>query len=71
MPSKSSPIGFSKKETIELKVINPLLPGIEASMNVIINSDVEKPCKGTKKKCTDLGFKNKRVGRQISRKLRN
>jgi hypothetical protein len=71
MPSKSSPTGFSEQETVELKVIDPLVPEIDASLNVIINPDVEKPRKGTKKKCTDLGFKNKRAGRQISRKLRN
>jgi hypothetical protein len=71
MSSKSSPAGFPEQETVELKVIDPLVPEIDASLNVIIKSDVEKPCKGTKQQCTDLGFKNKKAGRLISRKLRN
>jgi hypothetical protein len=54
-----------------LKVIDPLVPEIDAILNVIINSGVEKPCKGTKQQCTDLGFKNKKAGHLISRKLRN
>jgi hypothetical protein len=49
MPSKSSPTGFSEQETVELKVIDPLVPEIDASPNVIIKSDVEKPCKGNKR----------------------
>ena len=65
MPSKSSPTRFSEQETVQLKVIDPLVPETDASLNVIINPDVEKPHKGTKKKCTDLGFKNKRAGHQI------
>ena len=71
MPSKSSPTGRFEQETVELKVIDSLVPEIDAILNVIINLDVEKPRKGTKRKFTDLGFKNKRVGHQISRKLRN
>jgi hypothetical protein len=69
--SKSSLAGFPKKETVELKVIDPLVPEIDASLNVIIKSGVEKPCKGPKQQCTDLGFKNKKAGHLISRKLRN
>jgi hypothetical protein len=71
MSSKSSPTGFPKKETVELKVIDPLVPEIDASLNIIIKSDVEKPRKGPKQHCTDLGFKNKKAGHLISRKLRN
>jgi hypothetical protein len=71
MPSKSSPTGFSEQGNVKLKVINPFVPEIEVSPIVIINPDVEKPREGITKKCTDLGFKNKRAGRQISRKLRN
>jgi hypothetical protein len=37
MPSKSSPTGFSEQETVELKVIDPFVPEIDASLNVIIN----------------------------------
>jgi hypothetical protein len=54
-----------------LKVIDPLVPVIDASLNVMIKSDVKKPCKGTKQQCTDLWFKNKKAGHLISRKLRN
>jgi hypothetical protein len=71
MPSKSSPTGFSEQGNVELKVNNPFVPEIEAIPNVSINLDVEKPREGIKKKCTDLGFKNKRAGHQISRKFRN
>jgi hypothetical protein len=71
MSSKSSPTRYYEQGNVELKVINPFVPEIEVSLNVIINLDVEKPREGIKKKCTDLGFKNKRAGRQISRKLRN
>jgi hypothetical protein len=52
-------------------VIDPFSSEIEAISNDIINPDVEKPHKGLKKKCTDLGFKNKRAIHQILRKLRN
>jgi len=71
MSSKSSPIGFSEKETVELKVIDPLVPEIDSILNILINPNVEKPCKGTKKKCIDLGFKKKRAGHQILRKIKN
>jgi hypothetical protein len=71
MSSKSLPTRFPEKETIELKVIDPLVPEIDASLNVIINSDIKKPCKGTKQQCPDLGFNNKKAGHLISRKLRN
>jgi hypothetical protein len=71
MPSKSSPTRFFEKGTVELKVIDLLVLEIDVILNVIINLDVEKPQKGTNKKCTELGFKNKRAGRKISRRLRN
>jgi hypothetical protein len=65
MPSKPS----SEKKNVELEVIEPLMPKIDTSPNVML--DVEKPCKQTKKKCTDLGFQNKKLGHLISRKLKN
>jgi hypothetical protein len=71
MPSKPSSAEFPEQETVELGVIDPLMPKIDASPNVIVKPDVEKPCKANKKKCTDLGFKNKKAGHLISRKLRN
>jgi hypothetical protein len=71
MSSKSSPTRFFEQGNVELKVIDPFIPEIEVSRNVIINPDVEKPREGIKNKCTDLGFKNKRAGLQILRKLRN
>ena len=71
MSSKYSPTGFYKQGNVELKFINPFFPEIEVSLNVIIKRDVEKPHEGIKKKCTDLGFKNKRVGLQILRNIRN
>jgi hypothetical protein len=53
--------------TDELKGNGPHVPVNDAS----VKSDVKKFSKGTKQQCTDSGFKNKKVGRLISRKLRN
>jgi hypothetical protein len=71
MPRKPSYAKFPKQETVELGVIEPLMPKIDASLNVIVKPDVEKPCKETKKNCIDLGLKNKKAGHLISRNLRN
>jgi hypothetical protein len=71
MPSKPSSVEFPEKYTVELGVIYPLIPNIDAIPNVIVKLDVEKPCKETKNNCTGLGFKNKMTGHLISRKLRN
>jgi hypothetical protein len=71
MLSKSSHARFPEQETVELKVIDPFLHEIDAILNVIIKSDVEKPRKGPKQHCIDLGFKNKKACHLISRKLRN
>jgi hypothetical protein len=67
MPSHPS----YEKKTVELEVTEPLMPNFDTSPNVIVKPDVEKPCKQTKQKCTNLGFQNKKAGRLISRKLRN
>jgi hypothetical protein len=69
--SYSSPTGFSKKGNANLKLIDSCVPEIEASSIVIINLDVERPQEYKTKECTDIGFKRKRAGRQILRKLRN
>jgi hypothetical protein len=69
--SKSSPTRFSEQWNDKLKVINPCVPKIEAILIVSINPDVEIPHKEVTKECTDIGFKNKRAGRQILRNLRN
>jgi hypothetical protein len=71
IPSKPSCAGFPKQKIVELEVIDPLMPKFDVSLNIIVNPDVEKPCKQTKQKCTDLGFQKKKAGRLISRKLRN
>jgi hypothetical protein len=71
MMSKSSPTRFSEQGSAKWNVINPCVPEIEASPIVSINLDVERPCEEVTKECTDIGFKNKRAGCQISRKLRN
>jgi hypothetical protein len=52
MPCKPS----YEKNNAELEVIEPLMPKIDTIPNIIVKLDVEKPCKQTKKKCTDLGF---------------
>jgi hypothetical protein len=70
MTSKYSPTRFSEQGNVKLKVINPFFLEIEVSPIFIINPDVEKPREGITKECTDLGFKNKKVGHQILRKLR-
>jgi hypothetical protein len=67
MPSQSS----YEKKIVELEVSEPLMPKIDAGQNVIVKPDVKKSCKQIKQKHTALGFQNKRVGRLISRKLRN
>jgi len=67
MPSQSSYENFF----FELEVSEPLMPKIDVGPNVIVKPDVKKSCKQIKKKCTSLGFQNKRAGRLISRKLRN
>jgi hypothetical protein len=56
-----------KQMTAKLKGNDPHVPVNDAS----VDSDVKKCCKGRKQQCTDLGFKNKKVGHLISRKLRN
>jgi hypothetical protein len=70
-PCKFSPAIFLEKENNELNGNDPLVPVNDASLNVIVKSDAKKLCKGTKPQCTDLGFKNKKAGHLISRKLRN
>jgi hypothetical protein len=70
-PCRFSPARSPEQVTDELKGNDPLVPVNDASLNVNVKSDVKKLCKGTKQQCTDLGFKNKKVGRLISRKLRN
>jgi hypothetical protein len=57
--------------TAELKGKYPHVPMNDASLNFNVKSDVKKLCKERKQQCTDLSFKNKNVGRLISRKLRN
>jgi hypothetical protein len=66
-PCRFSPARSPEQVTDELKGNDPHVPVNDAS----VKSDVKKFGKGTKQQCTDLGFKNKKVGRLISRKLRN
>jgi hypothetical protein len=70
-PCKFPPTSFPEKDTDELKVNDPLVPVNDVSLNIIVKSDAKKLCKGTKQPCTYLGFKNKKAGCLISRKLRN
>jgi hypothetical protein len=58
---------YPKQGTFELNGNNPQMHVDEANAE----TDAKKRCKGTRQQCTDLGFKNKKVGRLISRKLRN
>jgi hypothetical protein len=69
--SKSSPTRFFEQGNAKLKVINPCVPKIEASPIVSIKPNVEIPCEEKTNECTEIGFKNKREGHQISRKIRN
>jgi hypothetical protein len=70
-PHRFSPARSPEQATNELKGNDPCVPVNDDSLNVNVKSDVKKLCKGTKQQCTDLGFKNKKVGRLIYRKLRN
>jgi hypothetical protein len=69
---KGSPCRFSpeispEQVTDELKGNDPHV----LVKNASVNFDVKKFDKGTKQQCIDLGFKNKKAGCLISRKLRN
>jgi hypothetical protein len=65
IPSKPSSAEFPEQKIGELEVIDPLMPKIDASPNIIVKLDVEKPCKQIKKKCKDLSFQNKKAGHQF------
>ena len=68
---KLSPARNLEQVTDELRGNDPHVPMDDARLNVNVNYDVKKLRKGTKQQCIDLGFNNKKVGRLISRKLRN
>jgi hypothetical protein len=68
-PCRFSPARFLEQVTDELKGNDPLVPVNDSSLNVNVKSDAKKLCKRTKQQCTNLGFKNKKVDRLISRKL--
>jgi hypothetical protein len=71
LPCRFSPARSPEQVIPELKEKYPHVPVNDASLNVNVKSDVKKLCKGRKQQCMDLSFKNKNVGRLISRKLRN
>jgi hypothetical protein len=66
-PCRFSPARSPEQVTDELKGNDPHVPVNGAS----VKSDVKKFSKRTKQQCTYLGFKNKKMGHLISRKLRN
>jgi len=72
---KRSPCRFSsaispEQVTAELKGNDPHVPMNDDSVNVNVKYDIKKLCIGRKQPCIYLGFKNKKVDRLISRKLR-
>jgi hypothetical protein len=70
-PCKISTTRCLEKNTDELNGSDTLVPADDASLKVIVKSDAKKLCKRTKPQSTVLDFKNKKVGRLISRKIRN
>ena len=66
-PCRFSPARSLEQVTAELKGNDPHVPVNDASLNVNVKSDDKKLCTGRKQQCTDLGFKNKKVDRLISR----
>ena len=58
--SKSSPARFPEQETIELKEIDPLVPEIDASLNVIIKSGVENLAKEQNNNAQTQGSRTRR-----------
>jgi hypothetical protein len=71
LPCRFSP-GRSLEQVIaELKEKDPHMPMNDSSLNVNVKSVAKNLRKGNKQQSTDLSFRNKNVGRLLSRKLRN